>query len=531
MTRSKLRTSLLAGLGLGAAITFGSTALYSAADSGYPDVSTSNDVDKTTNESQKISPEQAQQAVASAKSLSTAFRVAADRVSPSVVMIESKSRAASTDQVRKLARPQDGQNPFKGTPFEDLFDNNGPMGHGFRFEQTPERSVPRTGIGSGVVISTSGLVMTNNHVVAGGKDVQVTVRLADGREFSAIDVWTDPKTDIAIVKIRADGLVPAKLGNSDDVSVGDWVLALGQPFGLEGTVTAGIVARHIGELALPIARTFCKLMLPLIPAIVVDRWLTWTAKLSVSTQPSSSRSGGSDGIGFAVPINMANWVGKQLADGGMVQRAYLGVGIQPVTAAMAGKFNVRPREGVVVTEVRPNTPASRAGLRTGDVITDFAGTRISNPRELQLAVEQAAVGKTHNIAIVRDGKRMTINFVPDAQPDDYGTVSNSNSTSQSGVEKSSNLKEWGLELSDLNPAVAKQLSLDGTQGVVVTDVREDSPAAEAGLESGMVITQVNRQPVTSTQQFEELVKVADSSDGVLLLVKTKAGSSFLVLKK
>lgn len=526
MNRSKLRSRLLLGLGLGCAVALGSSALYSAHDSGYPDTTTGL---ADNREAVQISPEQAQQAIASAKSLSTAFRVAADRVAPSVVMIESKTRSAPTDQVRRLNRPSDGQNPFRGTPFEDLFKGDNPLGPGFRFEQIPERSVPRSGIGSGVVISSSGLIMTNNHVVAGGKDVQVTVRLADGREFTATDVWTDPKTDIAIVKIKADGLVPAKLGNSENVSVGDWVLAMGQPFGLEGTVTAGIVSATHRGVGIADRENFLQTDAAINPGNSGGPLVNLDGEVVGINTAISSRSGGNDGIGFAVPINMANWVGKQLASGGVVQRAYLGVGIQPVTAAMADKFSVRPREGVVVTEVRPNTPAAKAGLQTGDVITEFAGAKISNPRELQLAVEQATVGKAHNIALVRDGKRMTISFVPDAQPDEYGKVSRSSPT-ELGQGQSSNMMKWGLELNDLSQAVAKQLNLEGTQGVVVTDVQADSPAADAGLEPGMVITQVNRQPVKSAAQFEELVKTANPDDGILLLVKSKAGSSFVVLR-
>ncbi|MCH5373751.1 MAG: trypsin-like peptidase domain-containing protein [Planctomycetes bacterium] len=287
--------------------------------------------------------------------------------------------------------PFGGRNPFEGTPFGDLFKDT-PFGDGFRFEMPPGDQVPHGGgLGSGVIIDPSGLVLTNNHVVAGGG--QVSVRLYDGREFSASQVWTDPKTDIAVVKLDgAKDLTAAKLGNSDMVSIGDWVLALGQPFGLESTVTAGIIsAKHRG-IGITARDNFLQTDAAINPGNSGGPLVNLNGEVIGVNTAISSRSGGNDGIGFAIPINLAKWVANQLAKEGVVHRAYLGVGIQPVSQKLADQFHVKPREGVVVTDVFPNTPAAKAGVKSGDVIVEFAGVAVSSPQELQTLVEQAQMG-------------------------------------------------------------------------------------------------------------------------------------------
>ncbi len=327
-------------------------------------------------EAPSVTPAEAAHAVASAKGLSTAFRVASEQVLPAVVTIENEPKAVTADDnatTPPKPNPFGERNPFEGTPFEDFFKD-----HGFNFEMPPGQPQPHAGgSGSGVVIDPSGIILTNNHVVAG--DGEVTVRLHDGREFKATNVWTDPKTDIAVVKIDAQDLVAAKLGNSDTVSVGDWVLALGQPFGLEDTVTAGIIsAKHRG-IGITARENFLQTDAAINPGNSGGPLVNLDGEVVGINTAISSRSGGNDGVGFAIPINLAKWVGDQLVQGGTVHRAYLGVGIQPVTATLAEQFKVKPREGVAVTDVFPNTPAAKAGLQSGDVIVEYAGVAVSNP--------------------------------------------------------------------------------------------------------------------------------------------------------
>ncbi len=232
------------------------------------------------------------------------------------------------------------------------------------------------------------------------------VPLNDGREFKSQQIWTDPKTDIAVVKIDAPDLVAATLGDSDQISVGDWVLALGQAFGLESTVTAGIIsAKHRG-IGITAKENFLQTDAAIKPGNSGEPLVNLDGEVVGINTAISSRSGGNEGIGFAVPVNLAKWVASQLASGDTVRRAYLGVGIQPVTQQLANQFHVKPREGVVVTEVHPNTPAAKAGLKSGDVIVEFAGVKVANPVELQTTVESAAFGQVERLTVIRDGNPM-----------------------------------------------------------------------------------------------------------------------------
>ena len=277
-------------------------------------------------------------------------------------------------------------------------------------------------MGSGVVIDADGLILTNNHVVAGGGEV--TVRFHDGREYKAAQVWTDPKTDIAVVKLDGvSDLVTAKMADSDSVAIGDWVLALGQPFGLESSVTAGIIsAKHRG-IGITARENFLQTDAAINPGNSGGPLVNLDGEVIGINTAISSRSGGNDGIGFAVPINLAKWVAQQLAEGGTVQRAYLGVGIQPVTQKLADQYHVKPGLGVVVTETFPNTPASKAGLESGDVIVEYAGIRVDSPSELQVVVERSEIGRPHVLSIVRGGKQMDLKFTPEVQPSEFGVRS------------------------------------------------------------------------------------------------------------
>jgi serine protease Do len=477
-----------------------------------------------------VSPEEAEKAIASAKDLSTAFRVAAAKVLPSVVTIETSARAmAAADNKSEKPRgndPFEGRNPFEGTPFEDMFRDT-PFGKGFRFEMPPQGRSPRSqGIGSGVIVDASGLILTNNHVVSGGD--RVTVRLNDGREFEAVDVWSDPKTDIAVVRIEgAKDLVAAELGDSNAVTVGDWVLALGQPFGLESSVTAGIISAKQRGIGITARENFLQTDAAINPGNSGGPLVNLDGQVIGINTAISSRSGGNDGVGFAVPINLAKWVGGQLSDGGVVKRAYLGVGIQPVTQQLADQFQVKPREGVVVTDVYADTPAAKAGLKSGDVIVELNGQAVSSPLELQTAVERAEFGKSHKLTVIRDGKRRTLKFTPEEQPENFGTKA---SAAQSSTDaEPSKLGNLGLEISELDASVAEKLGMKDASGVVITGVKSGSPAAEAGLETGMVITEVNRKAVKTVEEVVQAVK-EKSEEGVLLLVRSSTGSRFVVIR-
>jgi serine protease Do len=458
--------------------------------------------------------------VASARGLSAAFRSASGKVLDAVVAIESR-KEVSVGNAESLRENEnfDGKNPFEGSPFEDLFRE--------QFKQKQRGRTPRPGsggIGSGVIIHKSGLILTNNHVVDGAD--KVIVRLHDGREFVAVDVKTDPKTDLAILQINDDTDFPtAQLGNSDVVEIGDWVLALGQPFGLESTVTAGIIsAKHRG-IGITDRENFLQTDAAINPGNSGGPLVNLDGQVIGINTAISSSSGGNDGIGFAIPVNLAKWVGKQLVSDGKVSRAYLGVGIQHVTADLAKQFHVEPREGVLVNQVHAGTPAEKAGLKSGDVIVEFSGKQVTNPRELQLSVERADVEKSHSLKIVRDGKQMDLSLQPEAQPEQFGSTTPASTEVERGQ-----LEKLGMKVEELDPSVAKRLGLEDVQGVLISSVRNGSPAHRQGIEAGNVITHVNHQPIENKSMLQAVLQDGSDEEGILLSVRTRSGSRFVVLK-
>lgn len=485
-------------------------------------------------------PPETQQAIRSANDLSSAFRAVANHMLPSLVAIENRvvvadQREAAGGMHRPSADPFGGQNPFQGTPFEDMFRDFDKLSPGQRMvpkgygRPSPNVPGPRpsSGIGSGVIIDASGIILTNNHVVEGGGEV--TVKTHDGREFVARQVWTDPDTDIAVVKIDGpDDLVPAALGDSETVDIGDWVIAMGQPFGLESSVTAGIIsAKHRGIGITP-RENFLQTDAAINPGNSGGPLVNLQGEVIGINTAISSRGGGNDGIGFAVPSNLARWVSDQLVENGQVKRAYLGVGIQPVTQELASELGVKPRGGVAVTEVFDDTPAEEMGLKPGDVIVAFDGVEVQTPQALQLAVERSPIDGLVPVKVVRDGKTLELKYRGTEAAKDFGTKMRSKKPSAAPEQ----LEGLGLGVDDLDSDVAESLGLDAEHGVVVTSVASGSASEKAGLKPGMVILEVDRQAVDSVEQFRAAME-AEKKDGdsnKLLLVKTERGSRFLVLK-
>jgi serine protease Do len=466
-----------------------------------------------------------------AKAMSRAFHDAASKVLPSVVMITNAPAMARTSGSHKSSPDNNSEEMpfgFKGTPFGDLFKN--PEFHQFFKEFPAMPGMPRHGVvgaGSGVIVDPAGFILTNNHVVAGGG--QVTVRLQDGREFKALDIKTDPKSDLAILRIAGAGTLPAaRLGDSDKVDVGDWVLALGEPFGLEGTVTAGIVSAKGRGLGITDREDFIQTDAAINPGNSGGPLVDLDGEVIGINTAISTNSGGYQGVGFAIPVNLAKWVGGQLETAGKVQRAFLGVIIQPVTQPLAEQFKVKVHHGVLVTEVRPETPAAKAGLKPGDIILHFAGKAVSNPRELQGLVERAKIGSTLPLAILRDGKQMTLDVTCREMPGDLALAGNA--VHEPGNAEPSHFDKLGIQVEDLTPRIAEQLGVKAEHGVAITDVQPDSPAAMAGLSTGMVISEANRQPVKTVGDLRKALENRSLDKGVLLLVRSTEGSRFVVIR-
>ena len=459
-----------------------------------------------------------------AKTLSKAFRDTADKVLPSVVAIHTRpTMAAASAKNNPTADEEDDD------PMGELFRRNPELRRFFRdlpsAPESPRRGV--SGVGSGVIIDSAGVILTNNHVVEGGG--RITVKLQDGREFEATDVRTDPKTDIAVLRIKADNLQAAKLGDSDKMAVGDWVLALGDPFGLEGTVTAGIVSAKGRAMGLAQRENWIQTDAAINPGNSGGPLVNLDGEVIGINTAISTRSGGNQGVGFAVPSNIAHWVSEQLLASGKVKRAYLGVAIQAVNQDLAQQLGVKVHEGVLVSSVQPNTPAAKAGLKAGDVILDFNGASVATPNELQGAVEQAKIGSSVPMIVLRDGKRVTLNVAAEEQPKNFGLARGSVREEREPRSEGSKFEKLGIEVSDLTDSVAEKLGVKSGEGVVITRVLPDSPAAEAGLASGTVITQANRQPVKSVADLEKAI-TRSGDKGVLLLVRDNEASRFVVIR-
>ncbi len=465
-----------------------------------------------------------------AKSLSKVFRDAASRVLPSVVMITNTPTVAQMSGNRK-SLPDDNaeETPFglKGTPFGDLL-KNPELRHFFKeFHSTPQmpgRGMP--GAGSGVIVDPSGIILTNNHVVAGGGEV--TVRLHDGREFKAVDIKTDPKSDLAILRIEGAGTLPAaRLGDSNKVDVGDWVLALGEPFGLEGTVTAGIISAKGRGLGITDREDFLQTDAAINPGNSGGPLVNLDGEVIGINTAISTNSGGYQGVGFAIPIDLAKWVGGQLEQSGSVHRAYLGVMIQPVTQPLAEQFKVKVNAGVLIAEVRPDSPAAKAGLKAGDIVLQFAGRPVSSPRVLQGYVETSKIGSSEPLTILREGKQMTIHVTCREMPGENAqTGTNSKAP---GNKESSRFDQLGIQVENLTPEVAEHLGIKAEHGVAITEVRSGGPAELAGLSPGMVITEADRQPVKTTGDLRKALEARPLDKGVLLLVRSAEGSRFVVV--
>jgi len=461
-----------------------------------------------------------------AKSLSQAFREAANDVQDSVVLIKADPvMPVKWNDRGEAPKGQMPPNPFEGTPFGNM-----PELKRF-FEQIPQTpQMPghphggRGGIGTGVIIDAKGVILTNNHVVEGRNDV--TVRLHDGREFKATEIETDPNTDLAIVRIEgAKDLKPAKLGNSDLVEVGDWVLALGHPFGLEGTLTSGIVSAKGRGIGMPARATFIQTDAAINPGNSGGPLINLDGEVIGINTAISSSSGGNQGVGFAIPVNLVKWVSEELMDDGVVQRAQLGVMIQPMTHELASQFGLENKDGVAVTDVLDDLPAAKAGVKAGDVILEYDGQKVSTPRELQAVVERSKIGAKHDMKVWRDGKHETLQVVP-RESDEKADAKASTKTERANPSR---FEELGLEVETLTAEIAEHLNVNAKHGVVISDVLAGSPADRAGLESGMVIVEAGRKPVKSVADLKTAVEAAKDG-GLLLLVRSEQGARFLVLK-
>ena len=464
------------------------------------------------------------QALVHANALSTAFRNAAGIATPSVVVVRSEVRAKQGRARGRGAAPQ--QNPFEGTPLEEMFPDGLP--EGFEFNNPDGRMPGRSGVGSGVIVSDDGLVITNNHVVEGADEV--IVELADGREFKAAEIKTDPESDLAVVKLAdARGLPVAKLGDSDKLSIGDWVIAIGNPFELETTVSAGIISGKGRELGSIRRAQFLQTDAAINPGNSGGPLVNLNGEVVGINTAIASNSGGYQGIGFAIPINLAKWVTGQLIDKGAVERAFIGVQMGPLDRRMAEKLGVADRKGVLVSDVVPNSPAAEAGVQPLDVITGFDGQLIDGPRTLQEMVERSALDQGHKLAVLREGKPLTLEVKVRPLPRDLADAPRGRAPRIEPAAETFYSEEFGIEVRSKD-SVAEEAYAD-VEGVLVDRVDSDGLADDAGIGPGMLVRKVGRRPVTTVAEFAAAIEQESAADGVVLQIRTPRGNQVVLLKK
>jgi serine protease Do len=427
------------------------------------------------------------------------FSDLAEKVRPGVVNIQV---------VKKVKNVGFGFRNFPGNPFGD----NNPFGDFFGpfSEGNPPKSFEQRGVGSGFVMSRDGYVLTNNHVVEDAD--QIKVKLANGKEYVGKIVGRDPKTDLALVKIEgASDLHPLKLGNSEDLKVGSWVVAVGSPFGLEQTVTAGIVSAKGRVIGTGPYDNFIQTDASINPGNSGGPLINMKGEV-VGINTAIIASG--QGIGFAIPINMAKEIAPQLQEQGHVTRGWLGVSIQEVTPELAKSFDLKEKKGALVSQLVSGSPAEKAGIEQGDVIMEFDGKEVPDAKALPLIVASTPVGKTVTIKLLRNGK------VLDRQ------VKVGEMEEKVEVTKAPSHKSLGITVQNLTPEIAKGLGLKKETGVVVTRVEPGSAAADAGIQTGDVIREVNRKPIKDVEEFSQKVEKAKGQNNVLFLIQRGQNSLF-----
>ncbi len=406
---------------------------------------------------------------------------------------------------------------IKVTKIEPVADDGSPFGEGFPFPgfgapapRGPER---RQGAGSGFIIRKDGLIITNNHVVENAQQISVT--LSDKQEYKAKLVGRDPKTDLAIIKIDAKSDLPAApLGNSATLRVGEWVMAVGNPFGLSNTVTAGIVSAKGRAIGAGPYDDYIQTDAPINPGNSGGPLFNAAGEVVGINTAIFSQSGGNVGIGFAVPINQAKALLPELESKGSVSRAWLGVSIQPMTPELARSLNVDKARGALVAEVNDKSPAEKAGIKRGDVIVAYDGKNVDQSASLPALVASSAVGKTVPLEILRDGKSQTLNVTLAKLKDE--------SVALVGKHEKSN---WGLSLRELRPQERSRMGLKDRDGVLIENVVPDSPAADAGVQPGDIILQVNRVSVDSIEALKAEVGKAKPDKPLLLLLRRADGNT------
>ncbi len=421
------------------------------------------------------------------------FATIAEKAGPAVIRIDAERR----EKIR-------GGFGLGGDDFgsEDFWDR-------FFGRQAPrnEKEVPALAQGTGFIISPDGFILTNNHIVENA--VKVTVFTVSGNEYEAKTIGTDAKTDLALLKIEAKDLPSIELGDSAALRIGEWVLAIGNPYGFEHTVTAGIVSAKGRQVETGSTfQDFIQTDAAINRGNSGGPLINMRGQVVGITSSIYTPTGGNIGIGFAIPSNMVKKVVSQLKERGRVIRGYLGIVPQEVTEGIRKQFNLKDRKGAIVSSVEADSPAGRAGLKQYDVITAINGQPVENVNDLRFKIADVEPGKKAALTVMRDGKELTVSAtVEELEPE------------QAKGQTASADKNLGLSLTPLTPNLARRYGLKTIEGLLITQVEDYSEASRKGLEPGMVILEVNRQKVATIRDFENVVKKTAAGDELILLVR------------
>jgi serine protease Do len=422
------------------------------------------------------------------------------KVQPSVVSIRSERTVTLSPEGR-------GEDFFKGTPFEDFFKQRG----------GPPMKRKQMGEGSGVIVDPKGYILTNHHVVAGAD--KLTVRLFDGRELEGTVQGTDSKTDLAVVHVEAKDLPLAVLGDSDKIQVGEWAIAIGSPFGLEETVTVGVIsAKGRTGLGTGTYEDFIQTDASINPGnsggplVNIEGEVIGINAMIISP---------GQGIGFAIPINLAKSIMEELIKTGKVVRPWVGIGLQDLTPELMNNFNVKEKDGALISQIYEGSPAEKADLKTGDIIIQIDGKKIKDSQDVVKEVLKRQVGQKILFKVIRDGKHTEVSVITAQMPSELGEQRPSRPS-----------KEWfGLRVSMVTPDIAKQLGLAKAEGVIIEGVEMGSVAQGAGLQKGDVILEVNRQRIGEVNDYRIEMEKVKPDQGALLLVSREGSTFFVSLKE
>ncbi len=428
------------------------------------------------------------------------------QLSPSVVNISTTS--VTKGNVRQFGSPFGGK---EDDPFDDFFEKF--------FGDSPQREFKRQGLGSGFIFSQDGYIITNNHVVERATDIKVI--LQNGDSYVAEIIGTDPKSDLALLKIEPEEKLPAvKFGNSDNLEIGDWVLAIGNPFGLGQTVTSGIISAKGRSLGFGSYDDFLQTDAAINPGNSGGPLFNFNGEVVGVNTAIIARG---QGIGFAIPINMTKNIVSQLKDGGKVVRGWIGVYVQQVTPEIAESLNLNDDSGALVADITDDGPADKAGLKRGDIIVEVNETKIDEMPELPKLVASYAPGTKTKMKVIRDGKEKVLNIKLGELPENGTKVSSRNPDKD--VEK-----KLGLIVQDITPQAKSRLGLESSEGVVITNVSAGSVAAEAGLVRGDVILEINKKQIANLDDYRKQVDSSKEGQSLLFLVKRGSNTIYAALK-